>query len=144
LIKQVGKSSQLKSRISFESQESYAGICDLLLLEQMLLNTLQKTLSTCQINHQIQVFLVKESSAQLTIKIHVPVLKNNPDKTKEFFEPLMTNGQINLTSKDSLSAIATQRCIYLLNAKLNFEPNDRYLTIAITLPLVSVINKHLA
>ena len=137
IIEQINPNDKIQ-RIYFESKDDCVGICDVMLLKQIMISILVNSVKNDFISQNIEIKLTKNSSNRLIVKIAFLVEQINIEKTLETFEPLVTNSKINIVSKYSLGLAAVQRCVYLLDGKINLERDDRYVVIAVRLPLVSI------
>lgn len=130
LTRQIQQRSNISQPIIFEAESSCVGICDILLLEQLVINILRKGSEYIAVNNQIKINLIKNDSNHLVIAIKVSV-------KKEIAESIFIKDNIKLMNKNNLDLAVIHKCLSLLQGEIQIESQDTIdTTINVKLPLI--------
>ncbi|MEM7759691.1 MAG: PAS domain-containing protein [Cyanobacteria bacterium P01_A01_bin.40] len=134
------QNSNLETQIVIDvGKSNLVGICDVLLLKQILTNIFNLALADISGDCAVKTELSKESN-QLVIKINFLVNNQSCEKLVAIFSGLVDSNSLEYTSEENMYLATIQKCIYLLQGKseLDFKANN--INIIIKLPLVANAN----
>ncbi|MGL5793625.1 MAG: PAS domain-containing protein [Waterburya sp.] len=130
LTRQIQQRNKISQPIIFEAESSCVGICDILLLEQLVINILSKGSEHITINNQIEINLIKNDSNHLVIAIKLSV-------KKEIAESIFIKDNIKLMNKNNLDLAVIHKCLDLLQGEIQLESQETMdTTINVKLPLI--------
>lgn len=131
LARQIQQRNKILQPMIFEAANSYVGICDILLLEQLIFNILRKSSEYISVDNQIKINLIKNDSNYLLIAIKLSV-------KKEIAESIFIKDNIKLINKNNLDLAVIHKCISLLQGEIQLESQDTIntTTIGVKFPLI--------
>ena len=123
------------------SQDSYVGICDVFLLEQIITNIVNSSVKYIPVDSQIQIYLTTNSSQQLNLQIRPLVRGTITEELFTLFEPLVSDRYIEPIFNSGLNLAVIRKCVNLLQGKIDIEYFDiNSFTITLELPVNMNIN----
>ena len=140
LIARILGRSNLKQPILLISSESCVGICDVLLLEQIILNILELDIAQIALKSPTKVRLTKPSAEHLTIQVEFFVPQTAIAQVLPIFESLVNKNTVPLTSDRDLNLAVVSKCVHLLQGKIELASSESSISIAVKLPLILTIN----
>ncbi|MGL5939781.1 MAG: PAS domain S-box protein [Waterburya sp.] len=130
LTRQIQQRNKILQPIIFEAENSCVGICDILLLEQLVFNILRKGSEYIAVDNQIKINLIKNDSNHLVIAIKVSV-------KKEIAASIFIKDNIKLINKNNLDLAVIHKCLSLLQGEIQLESQETMdTTINVKLPLI--------
>ena len=141
VVRQVTFYSNLKLQIIIDNGKlALVGICDVLLLKQMLTNILGIGSETISDHSAIQIKLRKQSD-KLVIKIRFLVNVQNLETLTTIFSPLLNSNRFEISSEINMRCAVIQKCLLILQGVIELDWQDETntnITITIKLPLVAI------
>lgn len=145
VVKQFKFYSNLKLQIIIDKGKlALVGICDVLLLKQMLTNILDVGLETVSKNSTIQIKLRKQKE-KLVIKIVFLVGDRDLETLAAIFSPLLNplfnSNKLEISSAINMRCAVIQKCLLILQGKIELDwqnETNTNVTITIKLPLVAI------
>ena len=135
IVQEVQQYKNLKPRI-VEDYQKCVGVCDVLLLKQIIINLLSKSIEYTTVDSQIQIQLTKDSSTYFTIQIKSLTGKTTTEDLITAFSPLVSSNDIQLVSDHELTLAAIKKCVNLLKGEINLAAINNKVNLTIKLPII--------
>ena len=136
LVAKIKRRSRVNQELSLKSDATFAGICDVMLLEQIIVTVFDKTWEL--IDSEIEISLTKDLAKNLIIKIKPVVDRPFPELFTSLKCLIEQNSQ--LANSEDLSLAAMHSSLNLLNGTIKLESENGGVDILIKLPLLSRSN----
>ncbi len=125
-----------QQRIIENYAKHYSGICDVLLLDGIIINLLSKSIEYTAVDSEIRIELAQGSFQHFIIEVKSLIPKTTTEDLAIAFSPLVDRGQIELISNHDLTLGAIKKCVSLLQGKVRLRTANNIVSITIELPLI--------
>ena len=136
-VRQVRQNLNPRQRITENYSKHYVGICDVLLLEQILINILSKSIEYTAVDSEIEIELTQGSFKHFIIQVKYLTAKTTTEDLLAVFSPLMGQERIKLVCDRDLTLGAIAKSVSLLNGEIKLKSTNNKANIIIELPLIS-------
>jgi|GEM_PF-2695337 len=137
LVQRLRKNRHPKLRIIENYPKLCVGICDILLLEQIVINLLSKGIEYTAVDSEIELELTPGSPQHFIIQVKFPIVQTTTEDLTNIFSPLTSKKQIELVSNHDLTLDVIKKCVSLLHGEIRLIFSNSKVHITIELPLIS-------